>query len=173
MGGWGGGIEGRGRRVILSLPTASWSSLNNSKTVKAVTLEFCSIRLNSIREIHPKFGIHNSSQSPDIGQTSDGGISNFRISSQSLIKENCHNFRTSDNINMKLGPVTKLDKKNKTTSENFDDDVMSVIVTSLSFFGFLANLEQSGDRIPDTESAKVMFSVIGTFCLTKTENRNK
>ena len=51
---------------------------------------------------------------------------------------------------MKLGPVTKLDKKNKTTSENFDDDVMSVIVTSLSFFGFLANLEQSGDRIPDT-----------------------
>ena len=26
---------------------------------------------------------------------------------------------------MKLGPVTKLDKKNKTTSKNFDDDVMS------------------------------------------------
>ena len=25
---------------------------------------------------------------------------------------------------MKLGPVPKLDKKNKTTSENFDDDVM-------------------------------------------------
>ena len=64
-------------------------------------------------------------QSPDIGQTSDGGISDFRISGQSLIKENCHNFRTSDDINMKLGPVTKLDKKNNTTSENFDDDVMS------------------------------------------------
>ena len=47
------------------------------------------------------------------------------------------------------------------------------IVTSLSFFGFLANLEQSGGRIPDTESAKVMFSVIVTFCLTKTENRTK
>ena len=26
---------------------------------------------------------------------------------------------------MKLGPVTKLDKRNKTTSKNFDDDVMS------------------------------------------------
>ena len=47
------------------------------------------------------------------------------------------------------------------------------IVTSLSFFGFLANLEQSGGRIPDTESAKVMFSVIVTFYLTKTENRTK
>ena len=50
---------------------------------------------------------------------------------------------------------------------------MSEIVTSLSFFGFLANLEQSGGRIPDTESAKVMFSVIVTFYLTKTENRTK
>ena len=110
-------------------------------------------------------------QSPDIGQTSDGGISDFRISGQSLIKENCHNSRTSDDINMKLGPVTKLDKKNKTTSENFDDDVMSVIVTSLSFFGFLANLEQSGDRIPDTKSEKVTFSLILTFSLRKTEDR--
>ena len=26
---------------------------------------------------------------------------------------------------MKLGPVTKIDKKNKTTSKKFDDDVMS------------------------------------------------
>ena len=47
------------------------------------------------------------------------------------------------------------------------------IVTLLLFFGFLANLEQSGGRIPDTESAKVMFSVIVTFFLTKTENRTK
>ena len=47
------------------------------------------------------------------------------------------------------------------------------IMTSLSFFGFFANLEQSGGRIPDTESARVMFSVIGTFSLTETENRTK
>ena len=26
---------------------------------------------------------------------------------------------------MKLGPITKLDKRNKTMSKNFDDDVMS------------------------------------------------
>ena len=74
---------------------------------------------------------------------------------------------------MKLGPVTKRDKSNKITSKKFDDDVMSEIVTSLSFFGFLANLEQSGGRIPDTESAKVIFSIIIIFCLTKTEDRTK
>ena len=46
-------------------------------------------------------------------------------------------------------------------------------MTPLSFFGFLTNLEQSGGRILDIESAKVMFSVIVPFCLAKTENRTK
>ena len=65
-----------------------------------------------------------SPQSPDIPQNSDGGISDFLISDQSLIKENCHNSRTSDDIDMKLGTVTKLDKKNIATSEKFVDDVL-------------------------------------------------
>ena len=53
-----------------------------------------------------------------MGQNSEGGISDFRISGQSFIKENCHNSRTSDDIDdidMKLGPVTILEKRNKTT----------------------------------------------------------
>ena len=112
-------------------------------------------------------------QSPDTGQNSDGGISNFRISAQSLIKENSHNSGTSDDIDMKLGVVTKIDKRNQTTLKKIELTSCRKIVTSLSFFGFSANLEQSGGRIPDTESAKVMFSVIVTFCLTKTENRTK
>ena len=52
------------------------------------------------------------------------------------------NSTTSDDIDMKLRPVTKLDKRNKATSKKFDDDVMSKILASLSFFGLLANLEQ-------------------------------
>ena len=112
-------------------------------------------------------------QSPDIGQNSDGDISDFQISGQSLIKENCHNSRTNVDIDMKLGSVTKIDTRNKITSKKLTMTSCQKIVTSLSFFGFLANLEQSGGRIPDTESAKVMFSVIATFCLTKTENRTK
>ena len=77
---------------------------------------------------------------------------------------------------MELRPVTKLEKKKKITSKKIDVDVPTScwkIVTSLSFFGFWANLEHSGDRIMDTESAEVMFSVTVTFCLTKTENRTK
>ena len=92
----------------------------------------------------------------------------FSDSGQSVMKENCHNSRNSDDIDMKLGPVTKLDKRNKIKSKKYYK-----IVTSLSFFGFLANLEQSGGRISEIESAKVIFSVIRTFCLTKTENRTK
>ena len=64
-------------------------------------------------------------QSPEIGQNSDGGISDFHISDQSLIKENCRNSRTGDDIDMKLGPVNKLEKRNKTTAKKFEFDVMS------------------------------------------------
>ena len=77
-----------------------------------------------MRDVRAKFGVHNSPQSPDIGQDSDGSISDCRISGQSLIKENYHNSRTSDDIDMKLGPATKLDKRNKTTSKKVDVDVM-------------------------------------------------
>ena len=48
------------------------------------------------------------------------------MSGESLIKENYHNSKTSDDVRMKLGPVTKLGKRNKGTSKNIDDDVNSV-----------------------------------------------
>ena len=64
---------------------------------------------------------------------SDVGISDFRISGQSLMKENFYNPRNSNDFNIKLGPVTKLDKRNKTTS--LDEQVMlanwDIIITSL------------------------------------------
>ena len=63
--------------------------------------------------------------SQDIEQNSDEGISNFWISAQSFIKENCHNSRTSDDIDIKLGPEIKPDKRNKTTLKQTDDDIMS------------------------------------------------
>ena len=66
-----------------------------------------------IRDIRTKFGVCNSPQSPDIGQNSYGGIFVFRIFGQSLIKENCQNSRSSDDIDMKLEPVTRIDKRNK------------------------------------------------------------
>ena len=56
-------------------------------------------------------------QSPDIEQSSNRDISDFWISGWSLIKEICCNSRTRDDIDMKLGPITKLDKRNKTMSK--------------------------------------------------------
>ena len=63
---------------------------------------------------------------------------------------------------MKLGPVTKLDKRNKVTSQ---------IVTSLLFFQFMAILEESRSRIFDALAVKFTFSLTVTFYLTKPENR--
>ena len=51
-------------------------------------------------------------------------------------------------------------------SENCD-----MILTQ--FFKFMDNLEHSGSRIPDTKSAKLMFSLTVTFYLTKTEIKLK
>ena len=64
----------------------------------------------------------------------DSGISDFRISGQSLIKENCHNSKASDDVDMKLGPVPKLDKKNKMTSKSFGDDTMSASCDGIVIF---------------------------------------
>ena len=47
------------------------------------------------------------------------------------------------------------------------------IVMSLLFFRFMPNLEQSGSRVPNTWSVKLIFSLIITFYFTKTENRTK
>ena len=72
-----------------------------------------------------KFGIPYLSQSSDINKNSGGCISDFWISGQSLIKRDCHNSRPSEYIDMKLGPVTKLEKRNKATSKKIDNDAMS------------------------------------------------
>ena len=62
---------------------SSWGSLNNTKTVKAVTMAFCSIQWKEFsRNIRAKFGIPSSSHSPDIGKNSDGDISDFWIQLQ-------------------------------------------------------------------------------------------
>ena len=63
-------------------------------------------------------------------------ISYFRIPGQSLIKENCHTSRTIDDTDMKLGPVTKLDKRNKTPIKKMTMTSCRKIMTSLSFFRF-------------------------------------
>ena len=70
------------------------------------------------------------------------------------------------NLNQQLN-LTRETKNVK----KFDDDVISENCDVIVIFQFLANLEQFGGWISDTESEKVLLSVKVTFCLTKTENR--
>ena len=59
---------------------------------------------------------------------------------------------------MKLGPVTKLYKRNKNIKKLTVTSCQQ-IVTSLSFFQFMDNLESSRGRIPDAYSVKLTFSL--------------
>ena len=73
------------------------------------------------------------------------------------MKENCHNSRTSDDIDIKLGPVTKLDIRTKKKSEKKWMMMSCQKIVISPFFGFLASLEQSGGWIPDTVCKMYVF----------------
>ena len=75
-----------------------------------------------------------------------------------------------DDIDMKLVPVTKLVKRNKTASKNLTMTSFREIVISLPFFQFTANLEPS-DFVRVV--GKLMFPSTVTFYITKTENKIK
>ena len=66
-------------------------------------------------------GIPNLPHYSDIEHNSDGCIFNIRNSGQTLTNKNCKKTRASNNIDMKLAPVTKLDKKTTTTLKRIDD----------------------------------------------------
>ena len=62
------------------------------------------------------------------------GISNFQISGQTITNENCRNSRTSNDIDKKVEPVAKLDKKNAASFKKLDNDVMSANCDVIVFF---------------------------------------
>ena len=64
---------------------------------------------------------------------------------------------------MKLGPVPKIDKRNKKTSKNLTMKSCRKIVTSLPF----SNLR------PIWSNPKLIFSLMVPFILQKNESRNK
>ena len=109
------------------------------------------------------FGIPNRSQSTDIEQNSNDDISNFLTSVQSLVKVNCHNSRTNDDIVVKLVPVAKLNRKNKTKLKINYDVIARYCDVTVTFpkydqFGAIQKL-QSGRIVCKT-------SIITTFRIT-------
>ena len=152
-----------GGRVIL-LPYSF--SLNNSETVKAIALA-----LSSSHGILWETSVPNlifltcpSLQILGITQTGVFLISRF------WVQENCHNSKTSNDIDMNLGPVTKIDKRNKIKSKNWQRRHVRSLLYHCHFsnLGSLWNNPEVSFRMPS-----FIFSLIGTLYLTKTENRVK
>ena len=86
---------------------------------------------------------------------------------KSFIIKNCHNSRTSNDIDMEPGTANKLEKRNTTTLEKLVTTSFQQITTSSSFFWLMVDLEQSGTRTPDAWSIIPTFWLLATFCLTK------
>ena len=107
---------------------------------------------------------------PNIRKNSDKGTFDFLISDRSCIKENCHNSGTSIDIDKEFGPVTKLNKRRTAASKKLT--IISSRQIALSFFQFMANLEQSRRRIPNAWSVKLTFSLTETI-LQKLETELK
>ena len=108
-----------------------------------------------------------------LGKTQTGVFPNSRFLVKSIIKENCHNSRTSDDIDMKLGPITKLYKRNKTTSKNFDEIRHARKLWRHCHFFNLWPIWSNPGSSSRRRVCKLMFSLKVTFYLTKTENRTK
>ena len=104
----------------------------------------------------------NLTQSSDIRQNSDKSISYFRSIP-------CHNCRTSNDIDMKLGPVTKLDNKNMTTSKKKKKNGRWFHVSKLCHRSFSDIWPIWGN--PVAWSVILTFSLMSTFSHTKAENR--
>ena len=92
-------------------------SLNISETVKTVTCHFAAFSNFSLETLVPNLVSLTRPSLQVSDKNQDKGISNFCIFGESLTNKNCHNFRTSNDINMKLRPVTKLDKGNTAKSK--------------------------------------------------------
>ena len=89
------------------------------------------------------------------------------------MNENCYNSRITNDIDMKIGPVTKIDKRNTTISKKLMITPCREIVTSLLFLEFMVNFKQFASRISDAWSIIFTFLLNVTFHLTITKNRTK
>ena len=79
-------------------------------------------------------------------------------SGQSFIKENCHNSRTSNDIGVKFGPVTKINKRSMVPLNKLTVKSCQKFVISLPFLQFMANLDQYRSHILDAWSVKLTIS---------------
>ena len=152
---------------LLSISGHFNPNLDRGEGIFTPSLDFPSITQKQEKLLSWQFS-HPRLQILDRTQTTVFRISGFLINP---LQKNCHDSRTSNDIDMKLGPVTKLDKRNTATSKKLDDDVLSANYDAIVIFRFMANLERFRSRISDAWSAEIdkikEFLVLkGTFSET-------
>ena len=98
-------------------------------------------------------------------------ISNFLV--RFLKHRNSDNSRTSNNINLRLGPISKLKKTNTMGSNKILKTIYEQFMTYLTIFGLTVDLEQTRSCIMDIWSIFLRISSVTTVDLTKTGNRIK
>ena len=64
------------------------------------------------------------------------------------MNKNCQNSGVSHDIDMNVGPVTKIDSKNTKTSKKLDNDVISAICDVIVFFSIYGQF--AAIRKPDS-----------------------
>ena len=94
-------------------------------------------------------------------QTGVFPISGFLV--KSFINKNCYNFRTSNDIDMKLASLPKPENRNTMRLKMFGSDFILVNHDDIAIFP--ANLEEPESRIPNALSIILNFSLITTFYL--------
>ena len=105
---------------------------NNFETVKG--MNFAAFKNYSLEIFIPNL-IFLTRPSPHIlVKTQTGVFPIFRFLVKSLTNKIYHKSRTSNGIDIKLGPVTELDMKNTTMSNKFDDDFVSGNYYIIVFF---------------------------------------
>ena len=103
-----------------------------------------------------------------LGKTETGVFSIFRFLANPLYPKNvitCHN-RTCHDIDMKLGPAIKVDKRSNGDVKKFNDYVISEncdVILLFPIYGQFAAIWKPN----------LHFSLTITFYLTKTENKTK
>ena len=120
-----------------------WFFLNNSETVQGVTLANAAFSNILLETFMPNLVFLICPSVQILGKTQTGVFPIFEF-------QNCHNTRTSDDSDMKLGPVTKLGKRTKQRQKNLTMTSCRKNMTSLPFFQFMTNLEHSGSRFLDS-----------------------
>ena len=76
------------------------------------------------------------------------------------MNKKCHSFGTNNDIDIKLGPVTKLDTRKPVASRQSHDYVIWTNYDVIVIFSIMADLEQSESQIPDALSVIPTFSFI-------------